>query len=125
LKQLNAAIENYARIKGEVSDYLDAQGKLVLSEAMQDVREQLEVIKPKDAKPMLIKYITDNRVEEVIMLLGGMKPKPREAILKTFTTDEDKEMLYRMQRKMLTGEPTRTYIDEKLKALEQLKAQDK
>jgi hypothetical protein len=26
---------------------------------------------------------------------------------------------------LLTGEPTQTYIDEKLKALEQLKAQDK
>ena len=125
LKQLNAAIENYARIKGEVSDYLDAQGQLVLSKAMQDVRKQFEDVRPKEAKTMLIKYITDNSVDEVIMLLSGMKPKTSEAILKTFTTDEEIEMLYRIQRKMLTGEPTRTYIDEKLKALEQLKAQDK
>ncbi len=125
LKQLNAAIDNYARLKAEVADYLDEQGKLVLQEAMQDVREQLELLRPKEAKPILVKYITDNRVDDVIMLLGSMKARNREAILKTFTTDEDMEMLYRIQRKMLAGEPVKPFIDEKLKALEELKAQEK
>lgn len=125
LKQLNAAIDNYARLKAEVADYLDEQGKLVLQEAMQDVREQLELLSPKQAKPILLKYITDNRIDDVIMLLGSMKSRNREAILKTFTDDEDKEMLYRIQRKMLAGEPVKPFIDEKLEALEQLKAQDK
>src|SRR5688572_21813462 len=41
LRQLNAAIENYARLKADVAKYLDEQGKLVLREAMQDVREQM------------------------------------------------------------------------------------
>jgi hypothetical protein len=35
------------------------------------------------------------------------------------------EMLYRIQRKMLAGEPVKPFIDEKLKALEELKAQEK
>lgn len=125
LKQLNAAIENYAQLKKEVADYLDEQGKLVLREAMQEVGEQMEVIKPKESKALLIKYITDNRIDEVIMLLGNMKPRSREAILKTFVSDEDKEMLYRIQRKMLAGEPVKPFIDEKIEALEQLKAQEK
>jgi hypothetical protein len=124
LKQLNAATDNYARLKADVAKYLDEQGKLVLREAMQDVREQLELLTPKQAKPILISYIQDNSVDDVIMLLGTMKPKSREAILKTFTTDEDLEMLYRIQRKMLAGEPVKPFIDAKLNELEQLKSQD-
>jgi len=42
-----------------------------------------------------------------------------------FTTVEDQEMLYRIQRKILAGEPVKPFIDDKLKQLEQLKAQDK
>jgi hypothetical protein len=124
LKQLNAATENYARLKADVAKYLDEQGKLVLREAMQDVRAQMELLSPKVAKPMLIKYIQDDRIDDVIMLLGSMKTKSREAILKTFTTDEDREMLYRIQRKMLAGEPVKPFIDAKLKEMEQLKSQD-
>lgn len=125
LKQLITATDNYARLKREVSEYLDQQGKLVLREAMQEVRQQLELLSPKQAKPILINYIADNDMDDVIKLLGSMKPKKREAILKTFTTEEDIEMLYRIQRKMLAGEPEKPFIDEKLKTLEELKAQDK
>lgn len=124
LKQLNAAIDNYARLKDDVKNYLDEQGKLVLREAMQDVREQLESLSPKQSKAILISYIQDNSVDDVIMLLGAMKDKSREKILKTFTTDQDQEMLYRIQRKMLAGEPVKPFIDAKLQELEQLKSQD-
>lgn len=124
LKQLNAATENYARLKADVAKYLDEQGQLVLREAMQDVREQMELLSPKQAKPILIKYIQDERIDDVIMLLGSMKAKSREAILKTFTTEEDREMLYRIQRKMLAGEPVKPFIDAKLKEMEKLKSQD-
>jgi hypothetical protein len=125
LKQLSAATEQYARLRKDVEAYLDAQGKLVLSAAIQAVREQLEQMPPRQSKPMLVKYIEDNRIEEVIMLLGSMKSRSREDILKMFTTVEDTEMLYRIQRKILAGEPVKPFIDDKLKQLEQLKAQDK
>jgi hypothetical protein len=118
LKQLNAAIENYARLKADVAKYLDEQGKLV-------VREQMELLPPKQAKPIFINYITDNHVDDVIMLLGSLKPRSREAILKTFTTEQDLEMLYKIQRKMLAGEPVKPFIDAKLQELEQLQSQDK
>jgi Mg/Co/Ni transporter MgtE len=80
---------------------------------------------PKQAKPIFINYITDNHVDDVIMLLGSLKPRSREAILKTFTTEQDLEMLYKIQRKMLAGEPVKPFIDAKLQELEQLQSQDK
>jgi hypothetical protein len=124
LKQLNASIENYARLKADVAKYLDEQGQLVLREAMQDVREQMEALPPRQAKPILISYITDNHVDDVIMLLGSMKPKSQANILKTFTTEQDLDMLYKIQRKMLAGEPVKPFIDAKVSELEQLQSQD-
>ena len=124
LKRLNGATEQYSRLRAEVEDYLVKQGNLVLSEEMQKVRKQLESLIPKkQAKPILIKYITDDRIDDVIMLLGSMKPRDQQAILRTFDSDEDLEMLYRIQRKMLAGEPAKPFIDAQLQALEQLKAQ--
>lgn len=124
LKRLNGATEQYSRLRAEVEDYLVKQGNLVLSEEMQKVRKQLESLIPKkQAKPILIKYITDDRIDDVVMLLGSMKPRDQQAILRTFDSDEDLEMLYRIQRKMLAGEPAKPFIDAQLQALEQLKAQ--
>ncbi len=124
LKRLSGATEQYSRLRAEVEEYLVQQGNLVLSEEMQKVRKQLESLIPKkQAKPILIKYITDDRIDDVIMLLGSMKPRDQEAILRTFDAPEDLEMLYRIQRKMLAGEPAKPFIDSQLQALEQLKAQ--
>jgi hypothetical protein len=124
LKRLSGATEQYARLRAEVEEYLVKQGNLVLSEEMQKVRKQLESLIPKkQAKPILIKYITDDRIDDVIMLLGSMKPRDQQAILRTFDAPEDLEMLYRIQRKMLAGEPAKPFIDSQLQALEQLKAQ--
>jgi hypothetical protein len=124
LKRLGGATEQYSRLRAEVEEYLVKQRNLVLSEEMQKVRKQLESLIPKkQAKPILIKYVTDDRVDDVIMLLGSMKPRDQEAILRTFDSDEDLEMLYRIQRKMLAGEPAKPFIDAQLQALEQLKAQ--
>ena len=124
LKRLNAATEQYARLRSEVEEYLVQQGNLLLSEEMQKVRKQLESLNPKkQAKPILIKYIADDRIDDVIMLLGSMKPRNQEEILRAFDSEEDQEMLYKIQRKMLAGEPAKPFIDAQLKALEQLKAQ--
>ena len=124
LKRLNAATDQFARLRAEVEEYLVQQGNLLLSEEMQKVRKQLESLNPKkQAKPILMKYIADDRIDDVIMLLGSMKPRNQEEILRAFDSEEDQEMLYKIQRKMLAGEPAKPFIDAQLKALEQLKAQ--
>ena len=126
LKQLNAATTQYARLRESVETYLKEQQNLVLNVQMQKVREQLESIDAKkQAKFILVKMIEDDRIDEVIGLLGAMKTQSRKDILRAFNTDADMEMLYRVQRKMSAGEPAKSFIDGKLKELEQLKQQDK
>ncbi|RIK80964.1 MAG: hypothetical protein DCC67_08615 [Planctomycetota bacterium] len=125
LKQLNATIDQYAKLRAEVEQYLKEQGQIVLNEKIKEVRDQIASLSPTQAKPILLKFIEEQRIDDVIMLLGSMKPKDRQDILKQFKTDDDLEKLYRIQRRMLSGDPTKPFIDEKLKELEQLKSQEK
>jgi hypothetical protein len=126
LKRLNDETNKYASLRQDVEQYLKQQSELVTTGQLKKVREQIEALTPrKQAKPILIKMIQAGRTDEVILLLGSMKTQSQKEILKTFDTEEDTEILYRVQEKMLAGEPTLPYITERLKELEQLKEQEK
>jgi hypothetical protein len=126
LKQLNDSTMRYASLRDEVRRYLEEQGKLVMSESMQKVRAQFELFDPKkQAAPLLRQYIDENRIDEVIMLLSSLKPQIQKEILRQFVEQEDRDRLYRIQRKMLAGEPMKPEIDARLKELEQLDAKQK
>jgi ubiquinone/menaquinone biosynthesis C-methylase UbiE len=116
----------YASLRDEVRRYLEEQGKLVMSESMQKVRAQFELFDAKkQAAPLLRQYIDENRIDEVIMLLSSLKPQIQKEILRQFVEQEDRDRLYRIQRKMLAGEPMKPEIDARLKELEQLDAKQK
>ena len=126
LKRLNDETLKYSRLKQEVEQYLNDQVRDISEGQKKKVREQLEALNPrKQAKPILIKMIEESRTDEVIQLLGSMKTQAQKEILKAFDTETDVEMLYRIQRKMLAGEPMLPYITDRLRELEQLKEQDK
>ena len=78
----------------------------------------------KQAKPILIKMIEAGQIDEVILLLGSMKPQIRRDILRTFNTPEDIEILYQIQSHMLNDDPAKPLIDAQLDSLEQMQAQD-
>jgi hypothetical protein len=54
-----------------------------------------------------------------------MKARNQEMILKKFDTVGDLDMLYRVQQRMLEGHPAKQFIDDQVKALQQLKQQEK
>jgi hypothetical protein len=126
LKRLNDETTKYSQLKTDVEQYLKQQVDDITAGQKKKVREQLEAMHPrKQAKPILISMVTEGRTDEVIQLLGSMKTQNQKEIIKTFDTPEDIEMLSRIQRKMLAGEPTLPYINDRLKELEQLKEQEK
>ena len=126
LKRLSEATSRYSQLKRSVEIYLQEQSSKVSDEARSKVREQIEQLDPKkQAKPILIRMIKDDQVDEVIMLLGTMKARNREMILKKFDTVDDLDMLYRVQQRMLAGHPAKQFIDDQVKALQQLKQQEK
>ena len=65
------------------------------------------------------------RIEEVVLLLNGIKDRSRREIIRTFDTPEDIDMLKQIYEHMLSGHPEKTYIESKLKELQQLKKQDR
>ena len=125
LKRLTEATARYTQLKRSVEIYLTEQSQRVTEEARNKVRAQLELlVAKKQAKPILIRMIKDDQVDEVILLMSSMKARSQEMILRSFDTVDDLDMLYRVQQRMLAGHPAKQFIDDQVKALEQLKQQE-
>ena len=125
-KQLNTQTERYNLLRQEVETFLEQRKTEVLESGIVSVRTQLQNLIPKkQAKPLLLEMIKDDRTDEVILLLNGMSARSRREILRTFDAVEDIEMLYRIQQKMLEGDPEKSFIDGKLAELQQQKQRDR
>ena len=76
------------------------------------VRAQLEKLDPKkQAKPLLLDMVANGQMDDVIMLLEGMKARSRDAILKTFTDEKELDTLHDIHSQMMSGKPTKPKID--------------
>lgn len=124
-KQLDTAIGRYNELRDEIETFLEQQRNEVLESGIVSVRNQLQNLHPKkQAKPLLEQMIKEDRTDEVILLLNGMSARNRRDILLTFDDVEDIEVLYKIQQKMLAGDPEKSFIDSKLEELQQLRQQD-
>jgi hypothetical protein len=122
LKRLTSEANRYTMLGDSVKQELETQKQMVLNQQIIEVSKQIESMDPDtQAKPMLALRIEQDRLDEVILLLNNMKPRSRTAILNTFTTEQDIENLYKVQRKMLEGGQAVEFINERLQELEQLK----
>lgn len=125
LKRLNTATQQYSQLKDEVNVFLDQQKKLIDDDAMQRVVAQIESLTPKkQGKPILMKYIEEHRVDQVIVILNLLKPSSRKEILRAFD-EKELDQLYLIQKAMLSDDPTKLFIDQKIEALKALKEQER
>lgn len=121
LNLLNKATERYNRFKNEVEDYLKQRQQDAVEEGLLAVRGQLQNLDPKkQSKPLLIELIKKDRSDLVILLLNGMSSKKRSDILETFQSEEEIKMLHDLQQEMLQGHPENTYLNDKLRELDEL-----
>jgi hypothetical protein len=126
LKAVNAAMDRYASLRSIVETYLKSERQKVIDASLSSVREQIEAMEPrKQAKPLLVKYITAGEIETVIMLLGSMKERTRKEILQTFVTPAEIDMLFQMHDHMLNDNPAKPLIDAQLDELQKLDSQEK
>ena len=125
-KKLNVATARYQTFRQEVEQYLVERGERALESGLVAVRNQFEnLTAKKQAKPLLVQWIREGRIEDVILLLNGLKDRSRQDIIRTFDTPDDIDMLKQIYDQMLEGHPEKTYIEGKLKELQQLKQQDR
>jgi hypothetical protein len=125
-KRLNVETARYRMFKKEVEQYLLYQEKRATESGLVAVRTQLRNLNAeKQAKPLLVQWIKENRIEDVILLLNGLTDRTRRDIIRTFDEPEDIEMLKSIYEQMLAGHPEKTYIEGKLRDLQQLKDRDR
>jgi len=124
LRQVNDATIRYEAVRQDVKNFLQEQKTRILKEGPASVRAQLEKLDPKkQAKPLILDMVEEGRMDDVILLLGGMKTRNREAILKTFISEKELDTLHEIQSRMMSGEPAKPKIDEAIETLNQLNAQ--
>ena len=125
-KKLKVATERYQTFSQEVEQYLIQKEERARESGLVAVRTQLQNLIPKkQAKPLIVQWIKEGRIEDVILLLNGLSDRSRREIVRTFDSPEDIDMLKQIYEQMLAGHPEKTYIEGKLKELQQLKQQDR
>jgi hypothetical protein len=96
------------RIK-QLDSNFNEQLKLVrddaTSEGMSTLAEKIGSMKPKLAKEMLVKMLDDKRLDDVVVLLKQLPDKKSAKIIGEFKTDDEKEMLSEVLRRIREGDP--------------------
>ena len=119
-KDVDVKTRRYENFKDELKTFLEQRRAEALETGLVGVRNQWQNLVPKkQTKELLKKMVNDNRTDLVILLLNGMTTKKSTDILKTLDSEEDLEMLYKIQQQMLAGGPEREYIDKQIQKLEQ------
>jgi hypothetical protein len=123
LQQMTAENNRYQGFKREVELYLQKVKDEAEDSGLLAVRNQIQNLIPKkQAKPILVSWIKEEKTRQVIQLLNGMPAKKRTDILKTFDTPEDLEMLAKIQQQMLDGDPIKPFVEEQMQKLNDEKA---
>ena len=118
-KRLGIRMGRFNKLHDEVETFLKQRREDALESGIMAVRSQTKKLDPKkQAKPLLIKRIKAGEMDDVILILNGMSPKDRDAILRTFTSEEELNMLYDLHQQMLAGDPEKSFIDGKLDELQ-------
>ncbi len=125
LRVMAAGNIRYQAFQKEVELYLQKVKQEAEDDGLLAVRNQIQNLVPKkQAKPILVAMIKEERTKQVIQLLNGMPAKKRTDILKTFDTPEDLEMLGKIQAQMLAGDPIKPFVEEQLQKLSDANSQN-
>jgi len=119
-KAITSLMAQFNNFREEVETFLNQRRQEAIDSGIVAVRSQLKTLDAKkQVKGIIINMYTEGRTDQIISLLDGMPPRNRTEILKKFTTDEELEILYDIQKQMLAGDPEKSFIDSKLNELKQ------
>lgn len=119
LQQLKEQTERYDRLAQDWQDKLKQQEQLTTQENVTKVVRDLEQVRPATAKDLLMRWIDEGRMDDVILLMSRMSENKMGKILKTFETAEELDKLHGIHERMLNGGLDNPAIDQ---ALGELKA---
>jgi hypothetical protein len=98
IKRQKALIEGFNSQVAELRESSTSAG-------MADVLQDLEAIKPKQAKAILVEMLDKKEIDKVVVLLRQMAVKKCAAIIGEFKTDEELEKISEVLRRLREGLP--------------------
>jgi hypothetical protein len=87
-------------------------------EGMESVLQTLQSIQSKLAKDLLVKMLDQKEIDVVVSLFKQMTDKKRAKIIGEFKTDEEKEKLGEVLRRLREGQPEAQAVDQAQAKLE-------
>src|SRR3990172_1374001 len=112
LQQLKAQTERFDRLARDWESKLKQQDELTTQENLAKVVSDLEQIKPATSKNLLMHWIEEGRMEDVILLLGRMSESKKGKILKSFSTPDELDKLHEIHRLMIDGKENKEKLEQ-------------
>jgi hypothetical protein len=112
LLQLKTQTERFDRLARDWESKLKQQDELTTQENLAKVVSDLEQVKPATAKNLLMQWIEDGRMEDVITLLGRMSDNKKAKILKSFATPDELDKLHEIHRLMIDGKKNKEKLQQ-------------
>lgn len=112
LQQLIIQRDRFDRLAHDWENKLKQQGELTTQGNLAKVVNDLEQVKPATAKNLLMQWIDDGRMNDVITLLGRMSENKKGKILKSFSTPDELEKLHEIHRLMIDGNKSKDNLEQ-------------
>lgn len=124
LQELRTQTERFDRLARDWEAKLKEQEELTTQENLAKVITDLEQVKPGTAKDLLMRWIDEDRMQDVILLLGRMSETKKAKILKAFTTPDELDKLHEIHRLMIDDNKNKQEIEAAKEELDALKPTD-
>ncbi|MGE3242261.1 MAG: hypothetical protein AB7G28_23275 [Pirellulales bacterium] len=124
LQELRTQTQRFDRLAHDWEAKLKQQDELTTQENLAKVISDLEQVKPATAKDLLMRWIQEDRMNDVILLLGRMSETKKSKILKAFTTPEELDKLHEIHRLMIDNNQSQKDLEQAQEELESLKPSD-
>jgi hypothetical protein len=118
LQQLKEEKSRYDRMAQEFQEKLKQHDERATQANVAKVVAQLEQVRPATGKELLMRYISENRMDDAILLMSKMSESKLAKILKTFETDEELDKLHEIHQRIVAGGGDTTQLDKALQTAE-------
>jgi len=118
-RKLSEEQTRYAAQRRDYEAKLDATSKGALATGREEVASVLQLLKPKQAKEILLKMLENGEMDEVVLLLTGMTDAKRAKIITEFKTADETKKIEEVMRQIRQGVPVAPLVDQARQQLRQ------
>lgn len=113
-------IDRYDRIAQEWHNKLKQDQEQTTQQNVVKVVSQLEQVAPEVGKDQLMRWITDNKMDDAILLMSKMSDTKLAKILKTFETPDDLKKLHEIHERIISTGSDNSKLEKALGELDAL-----